>query len=72
MIVIHDKFQEYIQDKFETNTLAMLNELLFYGIFVYYYYFGPIQDSSQNVTIFKYIGIIFIIRYLLNYITKRC
>lgn len=70
MIVIRDRFQDYMQDKFETNSLVMLNELLFYGIFVYYYYFGMIQDSQQNITIFKYIGIIFVIRYLLNYITN--
>lgn len=69
-IIVEDRFQEYIQEKFDVNTLVMLNEIIFYGIFVYYYYFGPIQNSEQNFAILKFIGIIFALRYLFNYITK--
>ena len=69
MIKVEDRFQNYIQDKFDTNTLTMLNELIFYGIFVYYYYFGPIQDTQQTFKIVKYIIAIFVLRYLFNYIT---
>lgn len=70
MILIEDRFQDYIQDKFDTNTLTMLNEFIFYGIFIYYYYFGPIHDSQQNFRILKYILTVFTLRYLFNYITK--
>jgi hypothetical protein len=70
MIKIEDKFQNYIQVKFDTNTLTILNEIIFYGIFVYYYYFGPIQDTQQNFKIVKYIIAIFTLRYLFNYITS--
>jgi hypothetical protein len=70
MIKIEDHFQNYIQDKFDTNTLTMLNEIIFYGIFVYYYYFGPIQDTQQNFKIVKYIIVIFLLRYVFNYITS--
>ena len=70
MLVVEDRFQEYMQDKFDTNTLTMLNEVIFYGIFVYYYYFGPIQNSEQNFAIIKFIAIIFALRYMFNYITK--
>lgn len=70
MLVVEDRFQEYMQDKFDTNSLTMLNEIIFYGIFVYYYYFGPIQNSEQNFAIIKFIAIIFALRYLFNYITK--
>lgn len=69
MIKIEDKFQNYIKDKFDTNMLTMLNEIIFYGIFVYYYYLGPIDDSKQNFRIVKYIIAIFTLRYLFNYIT---
>ena len=70
MIIVHNRFQDYIQDKFDTTNLTMLNEFIFYGIFIYYYYFGPIQDSQQNFRILKYILLVFTLRYLLNYITK--
>ena len=70
MIKIEDRFQNYIQDKFDTNTLTMLNEIIFYCIFVYYYYFGPIQDTQQNFKIVKYIIVIFLLRYIFNYITS--
>ncbi len=69
-MIVHDRFQDYMQDKFDTNTLTMLNEFIFYGIFIYYYYFGPIQDSQQNFRILKYILSVFALRYLFNYITK--
>lgn len=70
MIIINDRFQDYIQNKFNTNTLTVLNEFIFYGIFIYYYYFGPIQDSQKNFRIFKYILFIFALRYIFNYITN--
>ena len=59
-----------MQDKFDTNTLTILNEIIFYSIFVYYYYFGPIQDTQQNFKIVKYIIVILFLRYLFNYITS--
>ncbi len=59
-----------MQDKFDTNTLTILNEIIFYSIFVYYYYFGPIQDTQQNFKIVKYIIVILLLRYLFNYITS--
>lgn len=70
MIKIEDRFQNYMQDKFDTNTLTILNEIIFYSIFVYYYYFGPIQDTQQNFKIVKYIIVILFLRYLFNYITS--
>ena len=70
MLVVEDRFQDYMQDKFDTNSLTMINEIIFYGIFVYYYYFGPIQNSEQNFAIIKFITIIFALRYFFNYITK--
>ena len=70
MTKIEDRFQNYIQDKFDTNTLTMLNEIIFYCIFVYYYYFGPIQDTQQNFKIVKYIIAILLLRYIFNYITS--
>ena len=70
MILIEDRFHDYMQDKFDTNTLTILNEFIFYGIFIYYYYFGPIQDSQQNFRILKYILTVFAFRYIFNYITK--
>lgn len=70
MIKIEDRFQNYIQDNFDTNTLTMLNEIIFYCIFVYYYYFGPIQNTQQNFKIVKYIIVIFLLRYIFNYITS--
>lgn len=70
MFIINDKFQDYIESKFDKNTLVIINEIVFYGIIVYYYYFGPIQDYEQNFRILKYIGLIFVLRYLLSYITE--
>jgi len=69
MIIVKDRFQEYIQDNFDTHLLIILHEFLFYSIFIYYYYFGPIQDSQQNFQIIKYILILFFIRYAFHYIT---
>ena len=71
MLVIRDKFQEYMSSNFDTHMLVMLNEFLFYSIFVYYYYFGPIHDSDQNFIILKYIALIFLLRYIFNYITTQ-
>jgi hypothetical protein len=70
MIKVEDRFQNYIKDKFDKNTLVMLNEIIFYGIFIYYYYLGPIQNTEQNFKIIKYIIAIFILRYLCNYVTS--
>lgn len=70
-ITIEDKFQQYIKTHFpDLNKYSFLNELLFYGIFIYYYYFGPINDTDQTFIIVKYIISIFIIRYILNLITS--
>lgn len=70
-IVIKDKFQDYIKDNYweHSKKFVILNELIFYSIFVYYYYFGPIDNSLTNFMILKYIVIIFILRYLFSYIT---
>jgi ABC-type uncharacterized transport system permease subunit len=70
MLVIEDRFQNYMQENFNKGILSLLNEIVFYGIFVYYYYFGPIQDSDKNFRILTYIIAIFILRYMFNYITK--
>jgi hypothetical protein len=70
MLIIKDRFQEYIDNNFNKQLLVLINEILFYGIFVYYYYFGPIQNSEQNFSIVKYICIIFIIKYVFNYVTN--
>ena len=70
MLVIEDRFQNYMQENFNKGILSLLNEIVFYGIFVYYYYFGPIQDSDKNFKILTYIIAIFILRYMFHYITK--
>lgn len=69
-MLIKDRFQDYIEDKFDTNILNILNEFIFYGIFIYYYYFGPIENSQQNFKILKYIILLLILRYIINYITE--
>ena len=70
MILVEDRFQDYMQSKFNINTLVVLNEFVFYSVFIYYYYFGPIQDSDKNFRILKYFLAVFILKYLFNYITK--
>lgn len=68
---VNDKFQNYVNENFpEIKKYSLLNELMFYGIFVYYYYFGPIQDSVQNFLILKYIILVFALRYMFNNITN--
>jgi len=68
---VNDKFQNYINENFpEIKKYSLLNELIFYGIFVYYYYFGPIQDSTQSFLIVKYIVLVFGVRYMFNSITN--
>lgn len=71
-ILIVDKLHNYIKSHFLQNDklLVMLNEIIFYGAFVYYYYFGPIQDSNQTFLILKYIIVVFCLRYFFNYITS--
>jgi hypothetical protein len=71
LLNVNDKFQNYINGNFpEIKKYSLLNEILFYGIFVYYYYFGPIEDSVQNFLIVKYIILIFGLRYIFNSITN--
>jgi membrane-associated HD superfamily phosphohydrolase len=68
---VNDKFQNYVNENFpEIKKYSLINELMFYGIFVYYYYFGPIQDSVQNFLIAKYIILVFVLRYIFNSITN--
>jgi hypothetical protein len=68
---VNDKFQNYVNENFTgIKKYSLLNELMFYGIFVYYYYFGPIQDSVQNFLIVKYIILVFTLRYVFNSITN--
>lgn len=68
---VNDKFQNYVNEYFpEIKKYSLLNELMFYGIFIYYYYFGPIQDSVQNFLIAKYIILVFALRYIFNSITN--
>jgi len=70
-VVVIDKFQHYVNENFpEIKKYSLLNELMFYGIFVYYYYFGPIQDSVQNFLIAKYIILVFVLRYIFNNVTS--
>lgn len=67
---VNDRFQNYIMENYQgLNKYALMNELIFYGIFVYYYYFGPIQDSVQNFLIVKYIISIIALRYVFNNLT---
>ena len=68
---IKDKLQEYVKEEFpDISKYAIMNDVVFYGIFAYYYYFGPINDSVKNFTILKYILLIFSLRYFFNYITN--
>lgn len=71
-IIVKDKLHEYINIHYKDNLrfLTILNEIIFYGGFGYYYYFGPIQDSNKTFLIVKYILLIFVLRYLFNYITS--
>lgn len=71
-IIIKDKVHNYINEHFEQNkkTIVVLNEIIFYSIFIYYYYFGPLYDSNQTFLIVKFTLIILAIRYLFNYITS--
>lgn len=67
---VNDRFQNYIMENYpDLNKYSLMNELVFYGIFVYYYYFGPIQDSIQNFLIVKYIISIIALRYVFNNLT---
>ena len=70
--IIKDKLHDYVKNNFADNQklFTILNEIVFYGAFVYYYYFGPLHDSNQTFLILKYILIIFVLRYLFNYITS--
>jgi hypothetical protein len=72
VIMVSDKFHTYIRNNFSDNqqSFVILNEIIFYGAFVYYYYFGPIHDSNQTFIIVKYILIILALRYLFSYITS--
>lgn len=70
---IKDRLHDYIKTHFSNNQrlFTILNEVIFYGAFVYYYYFGPLYDSNQTFLILKYILVIFVLRYLFNYITSH-
>lgn len=71
LLNVNDKFHNYINENFpDIKKYSLLNEILFYGIFVYYYYFGPIHDSVQNFLIVKYIILVIVLRYTLNSITN--
>lgn len=71
LLQVNDKFQNYIHENFpELKKYSILNEILFYSIFGYYYYFGPIQDSIQNFLIVKYIISILVLRYVFNNLTN--
>ena len=67
---VKDRLHQYQYIIDNQKTLITMNEMIFYGAFVYYYYFGPIQDTVQTFIILKNIIIIFILRYLFNYITN--
>lgn len=69
-VKVNDKFQNYIKYHFPyLEKYSLLNEFIFYGIFIYYYYFGPIENSVQNFSIIKYIILILIIRYVFSSLT---
>lgn len=66
---IKDKLHE-INFSDNQRLFTILNEVIFYGAFVYYYYFGPVHDTNKTFIILKYILMIFVLRYLFNYITS--
>lgn len=70
IVKITDKFQNYIDNNFPNiRKYNFIYELMFYGIFIYYYYFGPIQDTVHTFALLKYIILIIVLRYIFNSIT---
>ena len=68
-LTINDKFQNYINGKFTEKNLKsveIFNDVIFYGIFVYYYYFG---NPENYIIILKYISVFLIIRFILGNLT---
>lgn len=70
-IIVNDEFQNYINNNFPgIKKYSLLNDIIFYGIFIYYYYFGPIEDSVKNFLIVKYIILVLVLRYIFNSLTN--
>jgi len=70
-IIVNDEFQNYINNNFPgIKKYSLLNDMIFYGIFIYYYYFGPIEDSVKNFLIVKYIILVLVLRYIFNSLTN--
>lgn len=68
-LTINDRFQNYINNKFTEKDLKsaeIFNDIIFYGIFVYYYYFG---NPDNYILILKYISIFLLIRFTLGNLT---
>lgn len=68
-LTITDKFQNYINGKFTEKNLKsveIFNDVIFYGIFVYYYYFG---NPENYIIILKYISVFLVTRFILGNLT---
>lgn len=70
-LIVTDALQIYITKNFsnQKKTLMVINELIFYGVFIYYYYLGPIGDSVTNFALAKFLAVIFVVRYSFNFFT---
>jgi hypothetical protein len=64
-VEITDNFSNYFSSNFNLNKYSIFSDIIFYGIIIYTYYIG--MDFHY---ILKYIGIIFILRYTLGYLTN--
>lgn len=68
-LTINDKFQNYINGKFtekDLKSVEIFNDVIFYGIFVYYYYFG---NPEKYIIILKYISVFLVTRFILGNLT---
>ena len=68
-LTINDRFQNYINNKFtekDLKSVEIFNDIIFYGIFIYYYYFG---NPDNYILILKYISIFLLIRFTLGNLT---
>lgn len=69
ILTVNDKFQNYINNKFtekDLKSVEIFNDIIFYGIFIYYYYFG---NPENYIIILKYISVFLIIRFILGNLT---
>lgn len=66
-----DKFQKFISSNYpgQEKAIAICNELIFYGVFIYFYYLGPVEDTIKTFLLCKFIAIILFTRYMFSYLT---